>query len=127
MTVQRKITGGIVAVVGYMLSPLSWWNDTFVNLPLALALAWVVSLFFSAGWREAYFQVCIVVGYWLTNIIGLVLLQKGAKQVVSDERKPYTRRAFLIDVGISLAYTGIILLLVKFGVLKPIADYFSGN
>lgn len=121
---KRRVSGGIVGIIGYMLSPLSWWNDAFVNLPLALAFAWLVSAFFSAGWREAYFQLCILLGYWLTNIIGLVLLQKGASQMMSGEKKPYTHRAFLKDVGISLAYTGVILLLVKLGVLKPIADYF---
>ncbi len=30
---------GIVAVVGYLLSPLSWWNDLFVNVPLAYLFA----------------------------------------------------------------------------------------
>ena len=40
----RRIGAGIVAVIGYLLSPLSWWNDTFVNLPLAYLFASLVSL-----------------------------------------------------------------------------------
>ena len=37
---KRKVCGGTLAFIGYMLSPLSWWNDLFVNWPLALAFAW---------------------------------------------------------------------------------------
>jgi hypothetical protein len=124
---KRRVTGGTLAMVGYMLSPLSWWNDAFVNVPLALAFAWLISSFFGPGWREAYFEAAIVVGYWLTNILGLVLLHKGAEQMVSGLKKPYTRRAFVRDVGISLAYTALLLALVKCGALKPVTDYFPGS
>ena len=34
-----------------MLSPLSWWNDLFVNVPLALVFAWLVSLASITGVR----------------------------------------------------------------------------
>ncbi|HXP63017.1 MAG TPA: hypothetical protein VN829_21130, partial [Dongiaceae bacterium] len=72
MALKRKITGGVLAVVGYMLSPLSWWNDLWVNVPLALVFAWTVSLFY----RPA-FKPCLVIGYWLTNVAGFVLMHKG--------------------------------------------------
>ncbi|MFO1478335.1 MAG: hypothetical protein U1F98_17005 [Verrucomicrobiota bacterium] len=112
---KRKITGGILAFVGFMLSPLSWWNDLFVNLPLAIGFAWIVSLFY----RPA-FEISVVVGYWLTNVLGFVLLQKGAGKIMSAQDRPYSRRAFARDIGISLAYTALILLLLKFGVLQPL-------
>ena len=120
MAWKRKVTGGALAVIGFMLSPLSWWNDLFVNVPLALAFAWVVSLFYKPA-----FAASLVVGYWLTNVLGFVLMQKGAEKVMSKEDKPYSRRALLRDVGISLLYTALIVVLVKFGVLKPIEGYFK--
>jgi hypothetical protein len=119
---KRKVTGGVLAFVGYMLSPWSWWNDLFVNVPLALVFAWVVSFFY----RPA-FEWCVIVGYWLTNVLGLVLMQKGGEKVFSKEAKPYSRRALLRDVGISLLYTGLIVLLLKLGVLKPLQHYFEGK
>ena len=120
---KRKMSGGVLAVVGYMLSPLSWWNDLFVNVPLALAFAWVVSVFY----RPA-FEVSLVVGYWLTNVAGLILMHKGAQQMLTDKKKKYSMRDLLRDVGISLLYTGLIVALIKFGVLKPFTAYFgSGN
>lgn len=119
MSLKRKLAGGTLAFIGFLLSPLSWWNDLFVNVPLALAFAWVVSLFW-----PAVFGASFVLGYWLTNILGLVLMQKGAQQALSGEAKPYTRRQLAGDIGISLAYTLLIIALVKHGVLKPLPDYF---
>jgi hypothetical protein len=120
MAWKRKVTGGAMAVIGFVLSPLSWWNDLFVNVPLALAFAWMVSFFY----RPA-FEISLVAGYWLTNVLGLVLMQKGAEKVLSNQDKPYSRGALLRDVGISLLYTVLIVALVKVGVLKPIEGYFK--
>ena len=117
---KRKFKGGVLALIGYMLSPLSWWNDLFVNVPLALVFAWVVSL----AYRPA-FEPSLIVGYWLTNVLGLVLMHKGAQKVLAAEDRKYTRRDLLRDVGISLLYTGLILVLLWLGILKPIRNYFG--
>src|SRR5258707_12749039 len=100
---QRKMTGGVLVFVGFMLSPLSWWNDLFVNIPLALAFAWVVSLAYKPAFTSA-----AVVGYWITNILGFILLHKGAQQLVASQPRRYRRRDLLRDVVVSLAYTGLI-------------------
>lgn len=120
MNRKRKITGGIMAVVGYMLSPLSWWNDLFVNVPLAIAFAWVASLFY----RPA-FNACVVLGYWLTNVLGFVLMHKGTQKMIADSAQKYSRGDFARDVGVSLLYTALIVGLIKWGVLKPLQSYFS--
>jgi hypothetical protein len=122
MAWKRKVGGGILAFVGYMLSPLSWWNDLFVNVPLALAFAWVVSLFY-----KPVFAPALVLGYWLTNVLGFILLHKGAQKMLSDKQRPYSRRDLLRDVGVSLLYTALIVVLVKFGILQPIKDYFPNH
>src|SRR4051812_48589064 len=117
---KRKAGGGLLAVVGFMLSPLSWWNDLFFNVPLALGFAWVVSLFYPPAFAMAW-----AVGYWLTNLLGFVLMHKGAQTMASDAPKKYSRRALLRDVGISLLYTALIVALVKLGIVKPIKNYFA--
>ena len=109
----------MLVFVGFMLSPLSWWNDAFVNLPLAVAFAWVVGLFY----RPA-FDAAVVIGYWLTNVLGFVLLHKGGGQMLAKEQKPYSRRDFARDMGISLAYTLLIIVLLRLKVLQPMEDYF---
>ncbi len=120
---KRRVQGGAVAFIGFLLSPLSWWNDLFINVPLAAGFGWLISLAYAPA-----FEAAVIVGYWLTNIIGLVLMQKGAQQVVSGEsRPPYTRRDLIKDLIISLLYTGLIVLLVKLKILQPIAEYLPGK
>jgi hypothetical protein len=126
MSWKQRIGGGVLGLIGFMLSPLSWWNDAFVNLPLALAFAWGISACSSAAWRERVFQISLVAGYWFTNVLGFVLMHKGARWLRSPEEKAETRRELLKDFWISLAYTGLIVVLVRLGVLKPIESYFPG-
>jgi len=118
MAWKRKVKGGFLAAVGYLLSPLSWWNDMFVNVPLALVFAWIVSAFYKPA-----FAASMVIGYWLTNVLGFVLMHKGAQQLLSEEEKRYSRRELLKDLVISLFYTLLILMLIKVGVLKPFQHY----
>lgn len=122
MAWKRKISGGTLATVGYLLSPLSWWNDAFVNIPLALVFAWLVSLFYKPA-----FTASLIVGYWLTNVLGLVLLHKGARQVFSEKPPPDPHRELWTDVVVSLIYTVIIITLIRLEILKPMAAYFKGD
>ena len=116
------MTGGLLAAIGFLLSPLSWWNDLFVNVPLALVFAWTVSFFY----RPA-FAASLIVGYWLTNVLGFVLMQKGAEKVFSAEGRRYSRGALMRDAGVSLLYTGLMVILVKLEILRPIENYLSGR
>ena len=122
MTWKHKISGGALATIGYLLSPLSWWNDAFVNIPLALAFAWLASFVYKPA-----FTASLIAGYWLTNVIGLVLLHKGAGKMLSEKPSPDWRRELLTDAVVSLIYTGVIVALVRFGILKPFAAYFKSE
>jgi hypothetical protein len=65
--INHKVHGGTLVVVGYLLSPLSWWNDIFLNLPLAYLFG---SVF---GWfSRTLFLPMFVLGYWLTNVAGFI-------------------------------------------------------
>ena len=109
--------------IGFMLSPLSWWNDLFVNVPLAVGAAWLVALAYPPA-----FHVAAVVAYWLTNVLGLVLMHRGARQALgTGQPKSTRRRELLLDLGVSLAYTLLIMLLIRLKLLQPIGDYFTGT
>lgn len=127
MAWKRRISGGVLGLIGFMLSPLSWWNDAVVNLPLALAFAWLVGLVYrpAAEPDSGAFNAMVILGYWITNVLGFILMHKGAQQALAKEGKSYSRRELVKDVAISLAYTVLIVLLIKFGVLKPIGQYFG--
>ena len=112
MNWRRKATGSLVGFIGYMLSPLSWWNDLFVNIPLAIGFGWIIALFYKPAFEGA-----VIIGYWLTNVLGLVLMQKGAQKVLSDDESRYTKKDFFRDVTLSLAYTALILVLLRLHVI----------
>jgi hypothetical protein len=122
MSWKSKVGGGSLTILGYMLSPLSWWNDAFVNLPLAYLFAWGLSRF-----HKPAFGVAFVLGYWLTNIVGLLLLHMGGRQLVSRRTRPYSRRDLLMDLVVSLVYTAGIVLLVAIHLLKPPEDYIGSQ
>jgi hypothetical protein len=122
MAWKRKISGSVLATIGYLLSPLSWWNDAFVNIPLALLFAWLVSFVY-----KPVFGAGLIIGYWLTNVLGLVLLHKGARQMLSEKPLPGSRRELWTDVIVSVIYTGVIIALIKLEILKPFAGYFKSD
>jgi len=112
--------GGLLGFIGFMLSPLSWWNDLVVNVPLAAGFGWLVALIYRPAFEPA-----MVLGYWLTNVVGLVLLHKGARRALAAKAPaPYSRRDLLRDCAVSLLYTLLIVVLIKLKVIKAVEDYF---
>jgi len=110
----KKLSSGIIAAIGYILSPLSWWNDLFVNIPLA----YVFSLPF-AFLSRALFLPAFLLGYWFTNILGLLLLHYGARGMASPAA-PLDLKKYLL---ISLVYTLLVAALVLLGWIKsPLAS-----
>ena len=115
---RRWAKGGLLAGIGYILSPFSWWNDLYVNLPIAYVVAWCVSRF-----DRALFESSFIAAYWLTNLAGLLLLHSGMREALGGEKHDPERRhrqEILIDILVSLIYTVLVLALFKSGVLKPI-------
>ena len=113
--------GGVLGVIGFLLSPLSWWNDAVVNLPLAVGFGWLVALVYRPAFEPA-----VVVGYWLTNVAGLFLMHKGIAAAAGGETKTqWSWRSLGKDVLVSVAYTILILALIKLKVLQPFTDYFT--
>ncbi len=114
---------GAVATVGYILSPLSWWNDAFVNIPIAYVFASLVALFWPSE-----FLASLVLGYWLTNNVGLNLLHRGVVGAIC--RHPpcvYTRKMLLKDLATSVLYTGAVALLAWYGILAPPTELLKGK
>jgi len=96
---RRQIQGGIVGLIGFMLSPLSWWNDLVVNIPLAIIFGWLISLVY-----EPAFTAAMVVGYWLTNLTGLIMLRRGARDLLAAPKLHSIWREWMTDLLMSLLY-----------------------
>ena len=82
-------------LVGYILSPASWWNDLFVNVPLALIFARITTVFLG----DHYFSLAFSIGYTITNIIGVLLMKIGISGIRRDN--------VLKDIVLSILYSVI--------------------
>jgi len=109
----KKLKGGLLVVVGYLLSPLCWWNDLIFNLPIAYGFGalcnWLIPHSFFGG---------AIVGYWLSNVVGILMMQFGATEMVQkeDQNKSF-RKTLVTGLLSSTAYTILVVALVQFGIL----------
>lgn len=94
---KRRLAGGLLGLVGYLLSPLSWWNDAFVNIPLAIAFSLVLEKTAHVG-----FDIGFVVGYWITNIAGILLMALGGSVAWGGRLKG---RDLAVSLAAATAYT----------------------
>lgn len=110
----RSLQGGLLFVLGYLLSPLSWWNDLFFNLPVAYGLGYGVGTFF-----PHLFLPAAIAGYWLSNVLGILLMQVGLIDVVQGEAgERNLKKELLTGVASSTVYTLLILSLIHFHILE---------
>ncbi len=113
MNLLKNLRGGALVGIGYMLSPLSWWNDLVFNLPIALVLGYGVSWF-----NPHWFLPGTIVGYWLSNVLGMVMMQFGAVDLfLADDQRNTSRDLWMGFAGATL-YTILAAALVYFHVLE---------
>ncbi len=109
----KKLRGGLLMGLGYMLSPLSWWNDLFFNLPIAYGFGYGVS------WLvEDWLIPATIVGYWISNVVGILMMQLGATDVVWGDRPKNPKKDILVSLGTSTAYTIGVVALLHFHILE---------
>lgn len=111
----KRLRGGLLFAVGYLLSPLCWWNDLIFNLPVAYGFGYLCSLI-SANWLLPG----LIAGYWLSNVVGFVLMQFGAIDALQQDSKPRNpKKDLLMGVVSSTIYTLFILALVQLHLIDP--------
>jgi len=100
----------LVFFIGWLLSPLTTWNDALINIPLAYISA---SLYFRVF--HGNFAILVIIFYWLSNGLGILLMYAAGRNVLREKRLSF--KSVLLTL---LAYTIILFLLDKFVVLRPI-------
>ncbi|MEL6775765.1 MAG: hypothetical protein AAFO06_00800 [Cyanobacteria bacterium J06597_16] len=108
----KNLRGGALISLGYMLSPLSWWNDLFFNLPISIAFGYIVSWI-----HPHWFIPGTVAGYWLSNVLGMVMMQFGAVDVFLPEDKQNKTRDMWIGFGSATLYTVVVAALIYWHIL----------
>lgn len=66
-----------------------------------------------------------IVGYWLTNLLGFVLLHHGLVYGYSTAELKKGKREIKKDILVSVAYTAIVIILVSVGVIE--APHIGGH
>jgi hypothetical protein len=113
-TLLHKLKGGFFLVIGYLLSPLCWWNDLIFNLPIAYAFGYICSFF-----TPKLLMPGVIIGYWLSNIIGILLMQAGAIDVLQNQSQERNwKKELFTGLLSSTAYTLIILILIHFHIIN---------
>lgn len=112
----KRLRGGLLFIIGYLLSPLCWWNDLIFNLPIAYGFGYLCSLI-----SQSWMLPGLIVGYWLSNVVGFVLMQFGATDTIQAQKPHNVRKELLTGILSSTVYTLIVVVLVQFHVLDPAA------
>ncbi len=73
---------------------------------------------------ESYFLPSMVVGYWITNIVGFIMLHIGLVGIFKKEKKKYSKKQFIKDIIVSIIYTLIVILLVRYNILRLPFEYY---
>jgi hypothetical protein len=115
-----RLKWSLIAVFGYVLSPLSWWNDVYVNLPIAYATANVAYCL-----NPRLFLPTLLIAYWLTNVAGLLLLHVGAHGALRGKLPPLNKASLVKWAVIALGYALVVVALYRFGVLRPLTTYLK--
>ena len=99
--------------IGWILSPLTFWNDAFVNIPVSYLCASLTVKFIKAD-----FLFLVLLFYWISNLFGILLMVYSGKSIIQDKSgRLHALTTLLLTV---LIYSIIIVILGKVGVLKPI-------
>ncbi|RLG84053.1 MAG: hypothetical protein DRO40_02490 [Thermoprotei archaeon] len=108
--VKANIHRAIIFTIGYILSPLTWWNDAFVNIPLSYVIASILAFFLG----NEMFPLLFSLSYLFTNILGFALMHISVTTKIK-----YTAKKLIVDIVAALLYTLAICYLSYIGVIKP--------
>ncbi len=98
--VAEKSVAAVVASIGYILSPASWWNDAVVNIPLALLMARILHPI-----THLSLPLLFTIAYWATNVIGVLLMAWGGASLAGRGR---SWRSVLFSLVVASAYTVVV-------------------
>jgi hypothetical protein len=106
----------LVALLGWWLSPLTAWNDAFTNIPLSIA---VVYLLRAAGMKVDP-KIAAVVVYILTNVLGLLLLWLALGKITSG-RPGHQRPVSVLRIAARVSFYACLVFLTVWALERMVA------
>ena len=108
-----KLSSRIIFFIGWLLSPFTFWNDAFVNIPISYLCASLAVRIIRAD-----FLLLVLISYWLSNGVGVIMMYAAGKTIIRDKARLVRELAvFLATIAV---YSAILVLLNRSGILKPI-------
>jgi len=96
----------LMLTIGWILSPFTLYNDSFVNIPISMAIAYLCNRLL--GWNFVSVTGIVYIG---TNILGLLLIVVGIRRIKVKIQIPYTK--LILNSIIFLVISIIIAYLIK--------------
>lgn len=115
----KGLLAAAVAFIGFILSPLSYWNDLFVNIPLAFGFAYVIALGLKMFMEISLitFLPLMALGYFLTNVLGFWMIEKAAISIC-EKRKVNQKSALRKNFALSILAVVLSFASIQFGLLE---------
>lgn len=110
---MRPFIRNTVFFIGWLLSPLTFWNDAFVNIPLSYLLANILVRFMNVDFLRL-----VLISYWVTNGLGICLMYAAGKDAVRSREGVIKDILSLIIT--TVVYSLIIVALGRLGILRPL-------
>ena len=110
---MRNFINRLVFFVGWLLSPFTFWNDAFINIPVSYLAASFLTRFI-----HIHFLTLVLVCYWLSNVVGIAMMYASGRSLIKEGRSIAREMLkFLVTMAV---YSLILILLGKSGILKPV-------
>lgn len=113
-----KVFRGLMFFIGWVLSPFTWWNDAFINIPLSYIIANL--LFYIIKIKFAWL---VISSYWLTNALGLFFMYFGGKSFIASTRNK-VKTVALMAIFLTI-YSALMFYLDRHGKLAPLCIFFD--
>lgn len=120
----EKLKNSSLFIVGFLLSPLCWWNDLVFNLPISYGFGKIVGIF-NPNWLIP----ASIVGYWLSNIIGIILMQLGTVNFINESNKEQNlAKNIWMGIGTSTTFTIVAVILWQTNILDlSLPSFLTGT
>jgi len=110
---MKKFISRLVFIVGWLLSPFTFWNDLFINIPVAYFVASLLYRFMHSD-----FSLLVVICYWASNAIGILMMYVSGKNIFKEGRSVLKELTILLAAIV--AYSLVLAVLARLGMLKPV-------
>ena len=108
-----RLLNRVIFFVGWILSPFTFWNDAFVNIPLSYLSANVIVRFLRID-----FLMAVLISYWISNIMGIAIMYFSGKMIILS-RKDLLRELAVFAATVSV-YSLVVVALHRIGILRPL-------